>query len=95
MAAEIEEETDLIKIALLPDSMSERVGDLFARLEQLIKGKDTGGGAGGGGRTLIKKIKLFPSPRRIKTLDEWTGLKNDLDAQINTALDHGNEVELS
>ncbi|MDO9541944.1 MAG: hypothetical protein Q7J98_06435, partial [Kiritimatiellia bacterium] len=93
MATEIEDESDLIKIALLPDSISDRVKNLIAHLEQLIKSKDTGGG--GDGPILIKKIKLFPSPRRIKTLTEWAGLKKDLDDKINAALDQGNEVELS
>ena len=93
MASEIEEEFDLIKIALLPDSIRDRVREQIIRLEQLIKGKDTGGG--GGGVKQIKKIKLIPSPRRIKTLTEWNGLKKDLDAQINAALDQGDEVELS
>jgi len=92
MLEEIDEETDLIKIALLPDSIPGRAKDVIARLEELIKGKDTGGG---GGRTRVKKIKLFPSPKRIKTLTEWTGLKDELDAQISTALDQGDEVELS
>jgi hypothetical protein len=94
MATEIDEETDLIKIALLPDSISGRAKDMIARLEELIKGKDTGGG-GGDGRKRVKKIKLFPSPKRIKSLTEWTGLKDELDAQISTALDQGDEVELS
>ncbi|HRR41265.1 MAG TPA: hypothetical protein P5244_08550 [Syntrophales bacterium] len=94
MAIEIDEETDLIKIALLPDSISGRTQDLILRLDQLIKGKDTGGG-GGDGRKLVKKIKLFPSPKRIKSLTEWTGLKDELDAQISIALDQGDEVELS
>jgi len=91
VASEIDEESDLIKIALLPDSISARVKDLIARLEQLIKSKDTGGG----GVKQIKRIKLFPSPRKIKTLAEWNDLKKDLDAQINAALDQGDEVELS
>ena len=93
MASEIDEESDLIKIALLPDSIRDRVKEQISRLEQLIKSKDTGGG--GGGVKQIKKIKLIPSPRRIKTLTEWNRLKNDLDAQINPALDQGDEVELS
>ncbi|HPL66365.1 MAG TPA: BREX system P-loop protein BrxC [Smithellaceae bacterium] len=94
MAAEIDEETDLIKIALLPDSISGRAKDMIARLEELIKGKEPGGG-GGDGRKRVKKIKLFPSPKKIKSLIEWTGLKDELDAQISTALDQGDEVELS
>ena len=93
MASEIEEESDLIKIALLPDSIRDRVKEQISRLEQLIKSKDTGGG--GGGVKQIKKIKLIPSPRRIKTLAEWNGLKKNLDAQINAALNQGDEVELS
>jgi hypothetical protein len=93
MATEIDEETDLIKIALLPDSISGRVTDLIARLEQLIKSKDTGGGSGDG-RKLIMKIKLFPSPRRIRTVAEWADLKKDMDTQITAALEQGDEVEL-
>ena len=92
MSSEIDEEFDLIKIALLPDSIRDAVKEQISRLEQLIKGKDTGGGSGG--LKQIKRIKLIPSPRRIKTLIEWNGLKKDLDAQINAALDQGDEVEL-
>jgi len=92
MASEIEEESDLIKIALLPDSTRDRVKEQISRLEQLIEGKNTDSGVGGVKQT--KKIKLIPSPRRIKTLTEWNDLKNDLDAQINAALDQGDEVEL-
>ena len=91
MAAEIEE-ADLIKLAQLPGSISDRVMAQIARLEELIKSKDDGGGGGG---KRIKKIKLFPSPRRIRTLAEWDGLKKDIEAQINAALDQGKEVELS
>lgn len=91
MVSEIDVESDLIKIALLPDSVKDRVKDQISRLEQLIKGKDTGGDGG----KRIKKIKLIPSPRRIKTLTEWNGLKTDLDVQINSALNQGDEVELS
>ena len=91
MASEIEEESDLIKIALLPDSIRDRVKEQISRIDQLIRSKDTGGG----GAKQIKKIKLIPSPRRIKSLTEWNGLKKDLDAQINAALDQGDEVELS
>ena len=40
-------------------------------------------------------IKLFPLPRRIKTLAEWEGLKKEMDAQISAALDQGDEVELT
>jgi hypothetical protein len=95
MAVEIEEEADLIKIALLPDSISGRVTDLIARLEQLIKSKDTGGGSGDGRKLItIKKIKLFPSPRKIRTVAEWADLKKDMDTQITAALDQGDEVEL-
>lgn len=92
MTTEIEKEADLIKIALLPDSLSGRVTDLIVGLEQLIRSK---GGGGGDARKLIKKIKLFPSPRRIRTLSEWAGLKKDMDTQITVALDQGDEVELS
>ena len=91
MASEIDEESDLVKIALLPDRIMGRVEEHIGRLEQLLKSKD----AGGDSSKQIKKIKLIPSPRRIKTLAEWNGLKNDLDAQINAALDQGDEVELS
>jgi hypothetical protein len=91
MASEIEEESDLIKIALLPDSIRDRVKEQISRIDQLIRSKDTGAG----GAKQIKKIKLIPSPRRIKTLTEWNSLKKDLDAQINPALDQGDEVELS
>jgi hypothetical protein len=104
MSMEIEEETDLLKIALqLPDSISGRVKDQIARLEQLIKSKvvvvadnddvvsDDDGGAV---KKQVRKIKLIVSPRRIKNITEWNGLKKDLDAQINAALDQGDEVEL-
>jgi hypothetical protein len=67
------------------------VKEQISRIDQLIRSKDTGGG----GAKQIKKIKLIPSPRRIKTLTEWNSLKKDLDAQINAALDQGDEVELS
>ena len=90
MASKIEEESDLIKIALLPESIRDRVKEQISRIEQLIRSKDTGGG----GPKQIKRIKLIPSPRRIKSLSEWNGLKKDLDAQINPALDQGDEVEL-
>ena len=98
MTTEIEGESDLIKIALLPDKISGRVNDLIAHLERLIKSKDTDGEeeeGGGGGNKQVRKIKLIASPRRIKTITEWNGLKNDLDAQINAALDQGDELELS
>jgi hypothetical protein len=100
MSMEIEEETDLLKIALqLPDSISGRVKDQIARLEQLIKSKemiadndvDSNGGVA---KKQVRKIKLIVSPRRIKNITEWNGLKKDLDAQINAALDQGDEVEL-
>jgi hypothetical protein len=90
MTAEMETASDLINIALLPDSIRGRVKEQTSRIELLIKGKDKGGGG-----QQIKKIKLIPSPRRIKTLTEWNGLKKDLDEQINAALDRGDEVELS
>ncbi|MFH1148388.1 MAG: hypothetical protein V1736_11880, partial [Pseudomonadota bacterium] len=89
-ASEIEEESDLIKIAMLPDSIRDRVKEEISRLEQLIKSKDTAGSA-----KHIKKIKLIPSPRRIRTLTEWNGLKKDLDAQVNEILNEGDEIELS
>lgn len=91
MAAEIEEEDDLIKIALLPDSITGRAKSLLTQLEELIRRK----GPGGGGGKLIKKIKLFPTPKRIKTPAEWDSLKNALDSKVNAALDQGEEVELS
>jgi len=90
MASEIEEESDLIKIALLPDSIRDRMKEQISRVEHLIRSKDTGGGV-----KQIRKIKLIPSPRRIKTLSEWNGLKKELDTQVNAALDQGDEVELS
>ena len=71
---------------------------MIAHLERLIKSKDTDGEeeeGGGGGNKQVRKIKLIASPRRIKTITEWNGLKNDLDAQINAALDQGDELELS
>jgi hypothetical protein len=91
MASEIEEESDLIKIALLPDSIRDRVKEQISRIDQLIRSKDTGGG----GAKQIKKIKLIPSPRRIKNLTEWNDFKKELDERISSELGPGDEVELS
>ena len=41
MASEIEEESDLIKIALLADSIRDRLKEQIFRLEQLIRGRES------------------------------------------------------
>ena len=95
MSAEIEEESDLIKIALIPDSISARAREMLSRIEQLIKAKSKDGSSDKDTIKPVKRIKLFPSPRRIKNHSEWTDLKENLDVQIKTALDQNEEVELS
>jgi len=101
LITEIEEESDLIKIALLPDSISGRIKDQTARLEQLVQSKAVVEIAGDDDDDddvvpikQVRKIKLIASPRRIKNMSEWNFFKNDLDAQINAALDQGDELEL-
>jgi hypothetical protein len=95
MASEVDDEADLIKIALLPDSISGRATAAIADIERLVKSKEPGDDGGGDGRKQIKQIKLFPLPRKIKTLNEWAGVKKEMDKKINAALEQGNEVELS
>ena len=73
MASEIEEESDLIKIALLADSIRDRLKEQIFRLEQLIKGKDMGGG--GGGVKQIKKDQTHPFAEEDKNPDRMERFK--------------------
>jgi hypothetical protein len=66
------------------------VKEEISRIEQLIRSKDMGGGV-----KQIRKIKLIPSPRRIKNLTEWNDFKKELDERISSELGPGEEVELS
>jgi hypothetical protein len=91
MASTIEEETDLVQIALLPDSIVTRVNEQIIRLEQVARTKDKPGG----GSKQIKRIKLIPSPRKIRAISDWNDLKKELDVEITAALADGEEVELS
>ncbi|MFH1983212.1 MAG: BREX system P-loop protein BrxC [Pseudomonadota bacterium] len=91
MESEIDDETDLIKCAMLPGRSKDWVNDQLHHIDQLISGK----GPGGGGGRPVKRIRLVSSPMRIKSLDEWDALKTNIDKQIAAALDQGVEVELS
>lgn len=89
---EIEDESELIKVAMLPDHLGIWVQDQLRRVDQLVDSK--GPGDSGYPRP-VKKIRLVSAPRRIRSLDEWNALKSEMDAKISNALGQGEEVELS
>jgi hypothetical protein len=89
MASEIDEEFDLIKIALLPDSIRDRVAQQINLIDQAIKIKNRGK------KKKIHTVRLLTSPRIIKSGKEWNDFKRELDVRVGAILNQGDEIELS
>ncbi len=91
MEAQIDDESDLIGVAMLPDRTRGWVREQLEGIDRLIDSKEP---EGGGDPRPVKKIRLVSAPKRIKSIDEWNTLKTEMDRKIATALDQGVEVEL-
>ena len=89
LAAEIEEEDELAKIAWLPDTIRERANEQINLIDQAIKNKNRGK------EKKMQKVRLLPAPRIIKSAQEWNDFKGELDTRVGVILNQGDEIELS
>ena len=89
MAAEIEEEEELAKIAWLPDAIREQANEQINLIDQAIKNKNRGK------EKKMQKVRLLLAPRIIKSAQEWSDFKGELDARVGAILNQGDEIELS
>ncbi len=85
----IEEETELAKIAWLPDSIREQANEQIALIDQAIKNKNRGK------EKKTQRVRLVPTPRIIKSSREWSDFKEELDTRVSAILNQGDEIELS